>query len=82
MPRYQLLVTDLLPLHFIGSRILNLLPVGEYNHPKFPIEDDLVSYITPMGAPITDSTAKEMCRVLGKNERGCVPLRLRRRGGF
>lgn len=47
--------------------ILRMVPINDYNAPKFPISDGLVSYITLMGAPITTDTAKEMYRVLNKN---------------
>ena len=46
--------------------IPNLIPVDNYENPKFPIGDGLVSYITLMGAPITKGTAQEMYRVLDK----------------
>ena len=49
-----------------GKDIPNLFPVYEYDNPVFPVNDDSVSYITLMGAPITVGTVKEMIRVLRK----------------
>lgn len=48
----------------MGQFIPNLLPVTEYENPKFPVDDRSVAHVTLMGAPITTGTAREMCRVL------------------
>ena len=56
-----------------GKDIPNLVPVYDYDNPVFPIGDDLVNYITLMGAPITEGTAREMYRVLNK-QKGVIIL--------
>lgn len=50
-----------------GQAIPKLLPIKNYDSPIFPVANDSVRYITLMGAPITVDTAKEMVRVLDKN---------------
>jgi len=56
-----------------GKDIPRLVPVYDYDYPVFPVKDDVVRYITLMGAPITEQTAQEMYRVLNKNN-GVVML--------
>jgi len=56
-----------------GKDIPNLVPVYDYDNPVFPIKDGVVKYITLMGAPITEGTAREMYRVLNKKN-GVVML--------
>jgi len=51
-----------------GKDIPKLLSVDNYDNPVFPIKDDMVSYITLMGAPLTEGTAQEMYRVLNKRK--------------
>jgi hypothetical protein len=54
-----------------GRPIPNLVPVDNYDYPKFP--DETYENITLMGAPITIGTAEEMCRVL-QRPRGKIYL--------
>lgn len=50
-----------------GAHIPNLLPVDSYDDPKFPLADHSVRYMTMMGSPMIETTAKEMLRTLEKN---------------
>jgi hypothetical protein len=56
-----------------GDEIPSLVPVTDHDNPNFPVMDGMVSYITLMGAPITQTTAREMYRVLNKKS-GVVVL--------
>jgi len=51
-----------------GKPIPNLIPVDDWDSPKFPIADGMISNLTLMGAPINVDTAKEMYRVLDKTD--------------
>jgi hypothetical protein len=56
-----------------GQDIPSLVPVTSYDTPTFPINDNLVSYVTVMGSLITVATAKEIYRALNKKN-GVVML--------
>ncbi|MDC3959922.1 hypothetical protein [Polyangium jinanense] len=56
-----------------GENIPRLLPIEDYDRPRFLVFNDSVKYITVMGAPITAATAEEMYRVIDKS-RGMVIL--------
>lgn len=47
-----------------GQPIPNMIPVKEYENPSFPIDDNVVSAVTLMGAPITRKVSQEIQRVL------------------
>jgi hypothetical protein len=47
-----------------GKPIPNKIPVDSHDNPRFPIPDGSVLFMTTMGSPIVDATAKEMMRVL------------------
>ncbi len=50
-----------------GKEIPNLIPVSDYNNPTFPIKDNVVDFITLMGAPVVKKVVQEMCRVFNKD---------------
>lgn len=50
----------------MGKAIPNKISVNDYESPQFPLGDNSVKFITLMNAPITTGVAKEMYRVLNK----------------
>ncbi|WP_208617802.1 beta/gamma crystallin domain-containing protein, partial [Vibrio thalassae] len=49
-----------------GQPIPNLQKVEEYDNPIFPLDDNSITFMTLMGAPITIGTASEMFRTIDK----------------